>query len=73
MQEETAPPFEKWEEHLRALSDRDLCEVAKDYRWLDQEARARQEGPEFHRRREAIVAECERRGLRDAANDCRAA
>jgi hypothetical protein len=71
MQEEIAPPFENWEEHLRALSDRDLTQLAKDYRWLDEEARAEQERAEFHNRREAVIAECERRGLGDAAKECR--
>jgi len=66
MQKEVAPPFENWEEHLRALSDRDLTQLAKDYRWLDEQARAKKEGPELHARREAVRAECERRGLGDA-------
>ena len=69
--EETAPPFENWEEHLKSLGDRELSELAKDYEWLDTEAQAQQEGPEFHRRREAVMAECKRRGIsvrqRDAA------
>jgi hypothetical protein len=71
MQEEIAPPFENWDEHLKALDDRDLADLAKDYRWLDEEARAEQERAEFRSRREAIVAECERRGLSDVARDCR--
>jgi len=40
MQEEIAPPFERWPEHLRDLDDRALTELAKDYRWLSEEARA---------------------------------
>jgi hypothetical protein len=64
MQEETAPPFENWEEHLRALSDQDLTQLAKDYRWLDEEARAKEERNAFHTRREAVIAECEKRGLK---------
>jgi hypothetical protein len=71
MQEEIAPPFENWDAHLKALDDRDLTDLAKDYRWLDDEARASEEGPEFHARREAIIAECERRGLYDIAAGCR--
>jgi len=71
MQEETPPPFENWEEHLRQLSDRDLAALAEDYRWLDEEAAARDEREEFHRRREALVAECVRRGTPDLAAGCR--
>jgi hypothetical protein len=71
MQEEKAPPFENWEEHLRALSDRDLTQLAKDYRWLDEEARAKEERSEFRARREAVIAECEKRGLSDVAKACR--
>lgn len=71
MQEETAPPFENWEAHLKALDDRDLAELAKDYRWLDEEACAEEERGDFRARREAIIGECERRGLADAARDCR--
>lgn len=71
MQEEIAPPFENWEQHLRGLSDRDLAALAGDYRWLDEEARANDERGEFRRRREAIIAECERRGMREAAAACR--
>ena len=50
---------------------RDLIELADDYHWLDCEARAQDERDEFHRRPEAIVAECERRGLKEAAAACR--
>jgi hypothetical protein len=71
MQDEIAPPFESWNDHLKALSDADLIELAKDYRWLDEEARAQQERADFHRRREAVIAECERRGLTDAVAACR--
>jgi len=71
MQEEKAPPFENWQNHLRALSDRDLTQLAKDYRWLDEEARAQEERADFRSRREAIIAECERRGIADAAKQCR--
>jgi hypothetical protein len=71
MQEEKAPPFENWGEHLKALSDRDLAQVAKDYRWLDEEARAQEERAEFRARREAVIAECDRRGMQDCARECR--
>jgi hypothetical protein len=71
MPEEIAPPFESWEEHLKALGDRDLAQLAKDYRWLDEEARAQEERADFHRRREAVIAECERRGMSEAAAECR--
>jgi hypothetical protein len=71
MQEEKAPPLENWGEHLRALSDRDLTQLAKDYRWLNEEARAKEERGEFRSRREEVIAECERRGLSDAVKECR--
>jgi hypothetical protein len=70
MQEEKAPPFENWAEHLKALSDRDLTQLAKDYRWLDERARAEEEREAFHSRREAIIAECQRRGLHAVARSC---
>ncbi|HEY1341096.1 MAG TPA: hypothetical protein VGF59_26475 [Bryobacteraceae bacterium] len=57
---------------MKDLADGDLAELAKDYRWLDEEARAEEERREFRRRREAIVAECERRGMAGAADACRA-
>src|SRR3954451_10005735 len=60
MQEETAPPFESWNEHLRGLDDQQMIELAKDYRWLDEEARPQEERAEFRSRREAVLAECER-------------
>ena len=71
MQDEIAPPMENWNEHLKALSDHDLAQLAKDYRWLDEEARAVEERGDFRGRREAIIAECERRGMSDAARECR--
>jgi hypothetical protein len=73
MPEEIAPPFENWEEHLKALADRDLSELAKDYRWLDEEARPEEERGEFRARRLAIIAECQGRGMSDAVRDCRPA
>jgi hypothetical protein len=69
--EEVAPPFESWDEHLKAIGDKELTELAGDYQWLDEEARPVQERAEFHRRREAIIIECERRGLTGAAEACR--
>jgi hypothetical protein len=48
---------------LKDLGDRELSELAKDYEWLDEEARPREEREDFHRRREAVIAECERRGV----------
>jgi hypothetical protein len=69
--EEVAPPFESWTEHLSALSDKDLTQLAGDYRWLDEEARPQQEREEFHRRREAVIEECEKRGMKDVAQSCR--
>ena len=71
MQEEIAPPPESWTDHLKALDDRDLTGLAQDYRWLDEEARADEERGEFRSRRLAIIEECERRGMPDAANCCR--
>ena len=70
MPEEIAPPFENWADHLKALNDSDLANLAKDYRWLDEEARAEDERAEFRARRLAIIGECQRRGLSDAAKDC---
>jgi hypothetical protein len=70
MPEEIAPPFENWADHLKALNDRDLTDLAKDYRWLDEEARAEEERGEFRARRLAIIAECQRRGMADAVRQC---
>ena len=69
--EEVAPPFERWPEHLKDLSDRDLAKVAEDYRWLDGEARPVEEREEFRRRREAVIAECERRDKPELSKVCR--
>ena len=71
MPEEIAPPLENWDAHLKALADRDLTELAKDYRWLTDEARAEEESEEFRQRRKAVIAELERRGLHDLARSCR--
>ena len=69
--EEKAPPFESWPEHLKDLGDKEIAKLAEDYRWLDEEAELKEERAEFHRRREAIIAECERRGMGAAAELCR--
>ena len=73
MPEEIAPPPESWDEHLKSLEDHDLSILANDYRWLDEEARAEEERAEFRARRLAIIGECQRRGMSDAANCCRPA
>jgi len=44
--------------------------LANDDRWLDEEARAQEERADFRRRREAVIAECERRGKSDLAAGC---
>ncbi len=69
--EEVAPPTENWAEHLKTLDDRQLAVLAKDYRWLDEENRPEHTRAEFHARREAIIAECERRGMHDVAAQCK--
>ena len=69
-QQETAPPREHhWPEHLHDLSDRELEQLAQDYRWLDEKSRA-EIRPEFHQRREAIITECKRRGKPDISRCC---
>lgn len=69
--DEKAPPSETWFEHLRELGDRQLSQLAKDYQWLDEEAAAQESREEFHARREAIIAECERRGMRSLVESFR--
>lgn len=71
MQEEVAPPFERWPEHLRELDDRQLTELACDYEWLTGKNQPEESRGAFHSRREAIISECERRGLHDVAAKCR--
>jgi hypothetical protein len=68
--EEVAPPYETWPEHLKALANEDLTDLAADYCWLTEKNRPEDEREEFRQRREAIIAECERRGMPDAAKDC---
>jgi hypothetical protein len=69
-QQEIAPPYESWTDHLKALGNKELSELARDYRWLDEESRS-EEQPEFRKRREAVIAECERRGMAGVAQSCR--
>jgi len=69
--EEVAPPFESWTEHLKGLGDKELTELAGDYCWLTEKNKPQDQRAEFQKRREAIIAECERRGISEAANNCR--
>ena len=69
--EEIAPPTESWPEHLKALDNQQIAALAKDYRWLDEEAQPADSRSEFRQRREAILAECQRRGMTEAAEGCR--
>lgn len=71
MKEETAPPFEHWDQHLKALHDKDLAKLADEYRWLNEDLKPESQRAEFRRRREAIIAECDRRGKRELAEACR--
>lgn len=70
-EQEIAPPFENWAAHLRVLDDRELTELAKDYRWLEDENPPSGERHEFHRRRQAVAAELERRGMTELARMCK--
>jgi hypothetical protein len=63
--------LESWPEHLKDLDDAALTELAGDYCWLMEKNTPREEREEFRRRREAILNECERRGLHEAAKNCR--
>jgi hypothetical protein len=47
-----------------------LTELAGDYCWLMEKNRPEDQRSEFQKRREAILAECERRGLKEAASNC---
>ncbi len=69
--EEVAPDFERWPDHLKDLRDKDLEDMAADYCWLTEKNRPEDQREEFRRRREAILAECERRGMSHAADLCR--
>src|SRR4051794_8176001 len=69
--EETAPPYESWTDHLKAIGDKELTELAGDYGWLTERNRPAEERELFRTRREAIIAECERRGIPEAGKRCR--
>jgi hypothetical protein len=71
--EEVAPPLESWPEHLKALGNEELTELAGDYCWLTERNNPEDQRAEFTKRREAIIAECERRGIPEAADNCRPA
>jgi hypothetical protein len=74
MQDDVAPPFESWDDHLKALDNGQLADLAKDYYWLTKESNASAGGEgqaEFQNRRKSIIAECERRGMNDVAARCR--
>jgi hypothetical protein len=66
-----APRPGTWPEHLKDVGDRELIQLAGDYCWLLEKNRPAEERGEFQKRREAILAECERRGLEEAARTCR--
>jgi len=69
--EHVAPHLETWNEHLKDISDRELTLLAGDYCWLLEKNRPEHQRDEFREKREAILAECERRGLAKAAQLCR--
>ncbi len=70
-QKKTVSRLASWPEHLKDLGDRDLEELAGDYCWLMEKNRPEEQRNEFRQRREAILAECERRGMTEAARACR--
>ena len=63
--------LESWREHLKNLDVRELTQLAGDYCWLVEKNTPQEERGEFRRRREAILEECERRGMDEAAKNCR--
>jgi hypothetical protein len=70
--EDPAAPFEVWSERLKTTTDRELTRLAGDYQRLAERPDApRYTEEEFESRREAVVAECERRGLRALSEQCR--
>jgi hypothetical protein len=69
--EEVAPPFEKWEEHLRGIDNGQLANLARDYNWLNGESLSDESRSAFQLRRQAIIKECERRGMAEVANAAR--
>ena len=68
---ETAPRAGSWVEHLSAVSDEELTTLSADYCWILEKNRPEEERETFRQRREAILAECQKRGLTEAANSCR--
>lgn len=71
--EDIAPPKQSWTEHLHEIDDEELTSLAGDYCWILEKNRPEAQRGEFVRRRSAILAECERRGLEEAARNCRPA
>jgi hypothetical protein len=69
--EEAAPPYESWPEYLKGLEDKDLTDLAGDYCWIMEKNRPEDQRDAFRKKREMILAECERRGLDEAARACR--
>jgi hypothetical protein len=69
--EEAAPPFERWEEHLREIDNGQLANLARDYNWLNGESLSDESRSAFQLRRQAIIQECERRGMIDIAGNAR--
>ena len=69
--EQTATRLPSWPEHLKNLDDHVLTELAADYCWLTEKNTPHEEREDFRKRREAILQECERRGLKEAAQSCR--
>ncbi len=69
--EEVAPPVERWEEHLREIDNDQLANLARDYNWLNGESVSEESRSAFQLRRQAIIKECERRGMTEAANAAR--
>jgi hypothetical protein len=68
---EVAPPFERWEEHLREIDNGQLADLARDYNWLNGESLSDESRSAFELRRQAIIRECARRGMIDTADAAR--
>jgi len=51
----------------------DRTALAGDYCWIMEKNSPEDARNEFSKRRQAILAECERRGLKEAAQNCRPA
>jgi hypothetical protein len=68
---QSAARLPSWPEHLKNLEHNELTELAGDYCWLVEKNTPQEERDEFRRRREAVLQECERRGLHEAAKNCR--